>query len=57
MTPHQLVSELDWFPAESCIVLWGDADLCSSVLILLETVPNIPLIFKLKRTPGLWDLR
>jgi hypothetical protein len=47
MTPHQLVSELRWVPPTSCLVLCGDVALCSSVLELLESVPETPPIYML----------
>jgi hypothetical protein len=52
MTPQQLVGQLRWFPATSCLVLCGDVTLCSSVLELLESVPQTPPIYMLKYFPS-----
>ena len=56
MTPHQLVSELRWFPPTSCVVLCGDVILCSSVLELLESVPQTPLMYMLKYFPSRFEV-
>lgn len=48
MTPRQFADEVRWFPANTCVVLCGDVNLCSLALGLLENVPEIPLIYMLR---------
>jgi hypothetical protein len=56
MTPRQLANELRWFPFNTCVVLCGEVSLCSSVLGLLENVPEIPPIYRLRETPSRWEV-
>lgn len=56
MTPRELANEIRWFPPDSCIVLCGDVSLCCSVLELLENVPEIPPIYKLRHAPFRWEV-
>jgi hypothetical protein len=56
MTPRQLANELRWFPSNSCVVLCGDVSLCSSVLELLENVPEIPPIYMLRDSASRWEV-
>ena len=56
MTPRQLANELRWFPSNSCVVLCGDVSLCSSVLELLENVPEIPPLYMLRDHAGRWEV-
>jgi hypothetical protein len=56
MTPRQLVDEMRWFPSNTCVVLCGDVSLCSSVLGLLENVPEIPPIYMLRDNHSRWEV-
>lgn len=56
MTPRQFANELRWFPSNSCVVLCGDVGLCSSVLGLLENVPEIPPIYMLRDNASRWEV-
>jgi hypothetical protein len=56
MTPRQFADEVRWFPCNSCVVLFGDANLCSSALGLLEDVPEIPPIYMLRVRPSQWEV-
>jgi hypothetical protein len=56
MTPRQFADEVRWFPCNSCVVLFGDANLCSSALGLLEDVPEIPPIYMLRVRSSQWEV-
>jgi hypothetical protein len=57
MTPRQFANEVRWFPSHTCVVLCGDVNLCSSVLLgLLENVPEIPPIYMLRDRSSQWEV-
>lgn len=56
MTPRQFANEVCWFPSNTCVVLCGDANVCSSVLGLLEDVPEIPPIYRLRDRSSQWEV-
>jgi hypothetical protein len=56
MTPCQLAAEVRWFPSNTCVVLCGDAQLCSSALELLEKVPKIPPVYVLRDRSRDWEV-
>jgi len=56
MTPRQLACEMRWFPSNTCVVLCGDVILCTSVLGLLEDVPEIPPIYMLRGNSSRWEV-
>jgi hypothetical protein len=56
MTPRQLAREVRWFPSNTCVVLCGDPQLCSSALELLENVPKIPPVYMLRDKSRDWEV-
>jgi hypothetical protein len=56
MTPRQLANEVRWFPTNTCVVLCGDAHVCTSALELLENVPEIPPIYMLRDRSRDWEV-
>jgi hypothetical protein len=56
MTPRQFAHEVRWFPSNTCVVLWGDVQLCSSAFEMLENIPAIPPIFVLRDRSRRWEV-
>ena len=56
MTPRQLANEMRWFPSNTCVILCGEVSLCSSVLGLLENIPEIPPIYMLRDNQSRWEV-
>jgi hypothetical protein len=52
IAPSQLVDVLRWLPPDSCVVLWGEVDLCSSILGSLDDVAGSASIYVFKGEPA-----
>ena len=52
IAPSQLADVLRWLPPDSCVVLCGEVDLCSSILGSLDDIAGSASIYLLKGEPA-----